>query len=281
MPKTPRITVVTPSFNQGRYLDETIRSVLDQNYPNLEYMVIDGGSTDNSVDVIRGHEARLSYWVSEKDGGQSDAINKGYRRATGDILAWLNSDDCYCPGALQRVADYFSIHGDVDAVVGDLQIIDRDGRLVGTKKTVPITFWRNLYSGCAIPQPATFNTRRAYILTGDLDPRLRYLMDYEYYLRMQSRGIRFGVIPVELAKFRLHNDSKTVSKYAGEFWLDFAAVQNPYLRIPFRGKTLEIYRRVMKWFTRLEIYCVRMVTRGVFVPFRSTLVRRRIRNRLD
>lgn len=278
MPKFPRITVVTPSFNQGQFLEATIRSVLDQAYPNLQYIVVDGGSSDNSVEIIRRYESQLSYWVSEKDRGQSDAINKGFRRATGDIIAWLNSDDAYCPGALRKVADYFAAHPAVGAVIGDLEIIDQGGRRLVTKKAVAATFRRNLYSGCAVPQPATFFTRRAFNTTGELDASLQYQMDYEFFLRMQARGIRFGLMREPLARFRLHGDSKTVSEYRKAFWRDFGRIQGAYLRVPLQGRPLEAYRQAMKWLFRLEIYLVRAFSRGVIMPFRSSNARRRSRD---
>jgi glycosyltransferase involved in cell wall biosynthesis len=217
---TPRITVVTPSYNQGHFLEQTIQSALSQDYPNLEYLVIDGGSTDNSVEIITKYADRISYWASEKDKGQSDAINKGFRRATGDVLAWLNSDDLYCPGALARVAQFFQEHPECGAVIGDQESIDKDGRVIDLKKAVPVTFRRILYSACAVPQPSTFFTRRAWEITGDVDTALHYVLDYDYFLRMQARGIRFGLIKSPLARFRLHADSKTVSEYQRSFWAD-------------------------------------------------------------
>ena len=127
----PRITVITPSFNQAPYLEQAISSVLDQGYPNLEYIIIDGGSTDGSVDILRKFEGRLAYWVSEKDRGQGHAINKGLQRATGDIIAYLNSDDYYLEGTFARVADYFGCHPDVDLIHGRCRVVDERGAKVG------------------------------------------------------------------------------------------------------------------------------------------------------
>ncbi|MGQ0603596.1 MAG: glycosyltransferase family 2 protein, partial [Anaerolineales bacterium] len=122
----PRLSIITPSFNQAQFLEATLRSVLDQHYPNLEYLVIDGGSTDDSVAIIQRYADRLAYWVSEKDRGQSDAINKGLARATGEIVAWLNSDDTYLPGALAAQAGYLCAHTDVEVVYGDCVYTDAD-----------------------------------------------------------------------------------------------------------------------------------------------------------
>jgi glycosyltransferase involved in cell wall biosynthesis len=271
----PRISIVTPSYNQGQFLDKTIQSVLTQDYPNVEYIVIDGGSTDSSVEIIHKYADRLAYWVSEKDKGQSDAINKGFRRATGTILAWLNSDDLYCPGALSRAAQFFRGHPACGAVIGDLGFIDNDGRAMYVKKAVPVNFRRTLYSGCAVPEPAAFYTRGAWEATGDLDVGLHYLLDYEYFLRMQARGVRFGLVKAPLAQFRLHADSKTVSEYQRSFWADFGRVQDRYLKTPFHGTSREYYRQAMKWLYRLQIYLLRAVTRGTIVPFRGTRARKR------
>src|SRR5262245_11946447 len=133
MTRRPRITVVTPSFNQAAYLEQTILSVLGQNYPNLEYIVIDGGSTDGSVDIIKKFQDGISYWISEKDRGQGHAINKGLIRATGDIVAYLNSDDYYLDGALQRVADYFVINPEVDLIHGRCRVVDESGTKVSER----------------------------------------------------------------------------------------------------------------------------------------------------
>src|SRR5512134_129792 len=127
---SPKISIVTPSFNQGKYLERTIRSVIEQDYPNLEYIIIDGGSTDESVEIIRKYEKHLAYWVSEPDRGQSHAINKGFDRATGEIFGWLNSDDWYVPGALKAVAEAFAANPEAGAVVGAGEMVDEEGKLV-------------------------------------------------------------------------------------------------------------------------------------------------------
>jgi glycosyltransferase involved in cell wall biosynthesis len=126
----PRVSIVTASLNQGRFIEETIRSVLLQGYPNLEYIVLDGGSSDNTVEIVKRYAAWLVHWVSEPDLGQSDAINKGFQRAKGEILAWLNADDIYCPRAVRIEVDFLNTHPDVSVVYGGASLIDRDGRIV-------------------------------------------------------------------------------------------------------------------------------------------------------
>lgn len=270
----PRISIVTPSYNQGHFLEQTLRSVLDQGYPNLEYIVIDGGSKDNSVEIIKKYADRLAYWVSEKDQGLSDAINKGYRRATGSILGWTASDDLYCPGSFMRVVQFFRDHPECGAVVGDMETIDEESRVIFSKKSVPVNFRRALYSGSAVPDPATFYTREAWDIAGELDITLPYLMDYEHYLRMLSRGVRFGLIKATLAQFRLQRDSKTISGYERMFWPNFCRVQDLYLKVPLQGAARDWYRRRMSFLYHLQIFLLRAVTRGEFVPFRDRRARR-------
>lgn len=275
MPLAPRFSIVTPSFNQAGFLARTLDSVRAQGLPGVEHIVVDGGSTDGSRAILAERQGDLAWWCSEPDQGQADAINKGFRRASGEILAWLNSDDLYCPGALAAVDEFFRTHPRCDAVVGDLEIIDAHDRVLDVKKAVPFTFRQNLYSGCAVPQPATFFTRRAYALTGELDVSLHYQMDYEFFLRMQARGLRFGVLRRPLARFRLHGTSKTVAEYDRKFWRDFARIQSEHLRLPFGGRFRQGYCRAMKWQTRLEMYLLRALTRGVVLPFRYSHSRSR------
>ena len=213
--KTPKISIVTPSFNQGQFLEQTINSVLDQGYSNLEYFVIDGGSTDNSVDVIRKYEKHLTWWTSEKDRGQSHAINKGLLRATGEIFNWINSDDYYEPGALQHVAEAFedpNIHmACFRANVFGLQTrISRGTDIFENNLAKTIAYTR-------IDQPETFFRKSAVDKMGLLNEGLHYCMDKEWLLRYL---MLFGIHHVHQSKniilnFRYHDTSKSVSQKDG------------------------------------------------------------------
>lgn len=204
----PRISIVTPSYNQGRFIDATIQSVLKQGYPNLEYIIIDGGSTDESVDIIKGHETNLAYWVSEKDSGAADAIAKGFRRATGDILAYLNSDDLYLPGTLHAVAAAFSA-GKSDVVYGNTWWIDTDGGRIGDRRQTPFAPMGYLYGGFDLQQPAVFWTKQAYEKCGGIDPTYMFTFDTELFVRFVNQGSRFTHINQFFAEFRIHPRSKS------------------------------------------------------------------------
>ncbi|MBI4566096.1 MAG: glycosyltransferase [Planctomycetes bacterium] len=210
----PRITVVTPSFNQADYLEATIRSVLGQNYPDLEYFIIDGGSTDSSIDVIRRHERSVAFWCSEPDQGQSDAIAKGFERASGEILCWLNSDDLFLPGALLAVGRYFRRHPEAEALSGGAYWIDPSGRpmrrgapvfTLGVRATYD---YLRHYDIDGLFQQATFWTRAAYEAVGGIDRTLHYVMDWDLYIRLAKRR-RFDVLGRFLGGFRYHAGSKT------------------------------------------------------------------------
>ena len=204
----PGISVVTPSYNQGSFLEETIRSVLLQAYPGLEFIIIDGGSTDNSVDIIRKYEPWITYWVSEPDAGQTYAINKGIQRATGDILSWLNSDDILCPGALQRVAEQFAGIPEVDLVYGDCEMIDDSGN-VFSRFDVRIGDLAGLLEENFISQPSAFFSRRALDAAGGLDSELHYAMDYDLWIRMFLKKMKVCYDPAVLSRFRYHTTSKS------------------------------------------------------------------------
>lgn len=181
--EAPKITVVTPSFNQARFIEATLRSVLKQKYPNLEYIVVDGGSTDGSVEIIQRYSDQLAYWVSEPDRGQTDALIKGFARATGDILCYLCSDDLLEPWTLCEVADFFQKHPLAHAVYGDAVWIDVHGRPVRPKKEHPFNWFIWMYDHDFIPQPSTFWRRELYQRVGGLDPSFDLAMDADLFIR--------------------------------------------------------------------------------------------------
>jgi glycosyltransferase involved in cell wall biosynthesis len=218
MGQFPRITIVTPSLNQAPFLDQTLRSVLDQGYPNLEYIVIDGGSTDGSVGIIRSYEKRLAYWVSEKDRGQSHAINKGLERATGEIIAYLNSDDYYLPGTLNRVAEFFQTHAEIDLLHGRCRSVDVNGQKVGeffgsiTSYSEILDIWDVWWARRNFVQPEVFWTRRIAERVGMLREDLHFVMDYDYWARILAAGGKVGGLDAELACFRLQPNQKTTQR---------------------------------------------------------------------
>lgn len=183
----PRITVVTPSYNQAQFIEDTIKSVLDQQYPNLEYIIIDGGSTDGSQGIIRKYESSLAYWVSEPDQGQTDALIKGFNMATGDIMCWLNSDDLFEPRALWEVARSFEEHPEADMIYGDATWITSNGRLVKRKKEHGFIRFIWMYDHNFIPQPSTFWRSRLYWQSGGLDPKYDLAMDADLWAKFAER----------------------------------------------------------------------------------------------
>ena len=209
----PRITIVTPSFNQGSYLEQTVLSVLNQEYPNFEYIIMDGGSTDDSVKIIRRYEQYLSYWDSNPDGGQSAAVAAGFRRATGEILAWINSDDVYLPGVLRRVGQFFRSDNRLDVCYGNMHVLDKEGKTVAERRVV--NYSSNLlrlgfrYGGLGIYQPASFWRRNLYEKVGGLNPSLFFCMDNDLFIRFVMSGANFKFIQAPLYGFRAHPKSKT------------------------------------------------------------------------
>ena len=221
MPELPRISVVTPSYNQHRFIERTIRSVLDQGYPGLELIVVDGGSTDGTVDVLKRYGDRLR-WVSERDDGQADAINKGIRMATGEIIAYLNSDDLYETGALHTVGRYFAEHPEALWLTGFCRIVDEQDREIRR----PITAWKNfllcrfsydlLLVTNPVSQPATFWRKAAMSVAGPFDKGQHFVMDYDFWLRL-GRLRAPAVIERYLAAFRVYRTSKTSSSFLRSF----------------------------------------------------------------
>lgn len=204
-----KVSIVTPSYNQGRFLERTIESVLQQTYPNIEYVVMDGGSSDESVAILKSYGDRFA-WVSEKDGGQTDAINKGLRRCSGQILAYLNSDDTLEPDAVERVVAFFREHPEIDLVYGDANYIDTDDAVTGRYLTAPYS-WDRLVQDCCVCQPAAFWRSSVTDRFGLFDDSLDFTMDYEYWLRIGRGGGGIMHLPVLLANSRLYPETKTMS----------------------------------------------------------------------
>jgi glycosyltransferase involved in cell wall biosynthesis len=202
--------VVTPSYNQGGFIRETLESVLAQDYPHIEHLVIDGGSTDETAAVVAEYSGRLS-WISEPDRGQSDAINKGFRRARGDIVCWLNSDDVLMPLAVSKAVAEFERDADLKAVYGDAYRIDRQGEVIGEfPKAGPPNLWKLVYHSDYISQPTVFLRRRALDEVGYLDESLHWGMDWDLFIRLGKQG-RIAYIRQLLASQREYDDTKTAS----------------------------------------------------------------------
>lgn len=203
----PKISIITPSYNQGEFIEETIRSVLLQGYPNLEYIVIDGGSTDNTVQILQKYEPFLKY-ISEPDKGQADAINKGLRMATGEIVAWINSDDYYFPGVFYKIVNYFRKNSDVSIVYGNFfNLYTHDSSLNHTIHTGNFNLKR-LIRRDFIGQPAAFFRKKAFFDIGLIDEHLHNSLDYDLFIKLGLK-YKFGYIPEVLAVYRWHGKSKS------------------------------------------------------------------------
>ena len=227
----PLVTVVTPSYNQGQFLESTIKSVLEQNYPNLEYIVIDGGSADNSIEILHAYSDRLVFWVSEKDRGQSHAINKGLSRAKGEFIGWINSDDVLVTGAINLVVSTFLNNPDVDTVYGRLGRIDNQGQHIPTPDLPKDKVSFNKYYAldeCIVNQAGCFWRRRMMDKVGLLNENLHYSMDYDYWMRILLAGGKFLRLEETLALFRLSSGSKTVGQTT-KMAIEGLGVINTYL----------------------------------------------------
>jgi glycosyltransferase involved in cell wall biosynthesis len=208
------VTIITPSFNQAAYLEQTILSVLEQDYSHIEYIVVDGASTDNSVEIIKKYESKLAYWVSEKDNGQADAINKGFARATGEIIAWLNSDDYYLAGTISAAVKIFDEYPEVLLVYGNMLAVDEHGKTFNTLNYKQLTL-EDLLCFQIIGQPAVFMRRAALQTTSGLDPAFHFLLDHHLWIRLAQQG-KILHVPQTWAAARYHAEAKNRAK-AAEF----------------------------------------------------------------
>lgn len=231
MTDTPLVSIVTPSFNQANFLEATIQSVLSQDYPNIEYIVMDGGSTDGCVNILEKYAEQLTYWSSEPDAGQTDAINKGFNLARGEIFAWLNSDDIYKPGAITQAVEFLQGHPEVGMVYGEADFIDDAGNWIGIFPAAR-TDYRRLRQGFVhIPQQSTFFRGRLWKLVGPLDKSFYFAMDYDLWVRLAALSpIRF--VKKTWASFRLHGGAKSMAS-ADRCWPEMIRVHRRLGGSPF------------------------------------------------
>lgn len=238
----PIITIVTPSFNQGQFLERTIISVLNQNYPNLEYIIIDGGSTDCSVEIIKKYEKHIDYWVSEPDKGQSDALNKGFARATGEIFFYLASDDILLPGILDKVAKIFT-NSDIDVLYGNRIIIDSDDNIISERRCVyyiPEITKKGILSnaGFAFYLDSAFYRREIFIKRGGFDLNLHNTMDTDFMFKLMETTKKIKFIREYVIGFRVFAGSKTVSH-----WNDRRKKENQQLFSKYnKSRFIKIYK---------------------------------------
>ena len=238
----PKISIVTPSYNQARYLEKTILSILNQNYPNLEYIIIDGGSTDGSVEIIKKYKKYLEYWVSEKDNGQADAINKGFQKSSGQILAWLNADDLYLPGTLFKVKDNFQKYRENNFIYGHSLLIGKKDNIMRICYTIPQTYHSYIYDrGGNIFQGTVFWKRDVFYKYGGLDSKLYFALEYKLFDNFfkYERGVFLNDI---LAAYRIHKETKSSTVDKELVKKEFISIRDIKANI-----ILRIFYRVRRW----------------------------------
>ena len=211
MKPMPLVSIITPSFNQAAYIEETIKSVLEQNYPRIEYIIIDGGSTDSSLEIIKNYEKELAFWISEKDKGQTEAINKGFSRASGDLLAWLNSDDTYEPRAIGEAVRFLMENPDVGMVYADCNFINEKSEVVGKFNAAQTDLKRLRQGYVHIPQQTMFFRAELWKQVGPLDDSFYFAMDYDLWTRIAAQTEIRYLAGRTWANFRMHTSGKSIA----------------------------------------------------------------------
>ena len=239
----PKITIVTPSYNQGQFLEETIQSVLDQKYPNLEYFVVDGGSKDNSVEIIKKYEKHINWWVSEKDRGQPHALNKGFERATGDVLGFINSDDCLLPGALNFVGKHFA--QGAQWLVGWVLFVELDDQNY-PQRWHPHSRPEHWFVTNPIGQQGTFWKRELYQKYGGFLEEYDLAFDYEYWMRLRFKaGVKPQTVRRCLGTYRMHASSKTITQHSTKMQPEYEQIRANCMPLltPQEQRQVQAFRR--------------------------------------
>jgi glycosyltransferase involved in cell wall biosynthesis len=237
----PLVSIVTPSYNQAQFLEATIQSVLAQDYPRIEYILIDGGSQDGSLEIIQRHASHFAYWVSEKDRGHADALNKGFARAKGEIWAWLNSDDTYYPGAVSEAVRYLVDHPDVGMVYGDADLNDEQGHVIGQFAARQTDYRRMLDGSVHIPQATTFVRASLWKQIGKLDLSLFFGFDFDLWVKI-AKVSQIHYLPRKWATFRLHGEGKSI-RFDDRCYPDMMTVRERELGKGFSKLTLKSWLR--------------------------------------
>lgn len=275
MNNLPKISIITPSYNQGKFIEQTIQSVLSQNYPNLEYIIIDGGSTDNTLEIIKKYEDKIAYWVSEPDNGQADAINKGLERATGEIVNWLNSDDILLPNALNTIVEEFTNNPYASFIYGDTNQINENGEIIYTVKVV--NFKKNvlLYGRILGVQPSIFFRKNVWKKLGFLDEKYKFCMDIEYWIRAAMNNLVFSPVYKTIASNRFHPYTKTIKNQDLLQSEHFGILKNLNIFFTKLPKPVNLYfYEILRNFYRYIWGIQRLLTRRDFGINRSSKIRK-------
>ena len=252
----PKVSIITPSFNQVNFIENTIKSVLKQDYQNIEYIIIDGGSNDGTIDIIKKYEKDVAYWISESDNGQSAAINKGLKVATGDIIGWINSDDVYYENAISSAIQILNEHPEIDIVFGNFDYIDVKGKIIHQSKEIKLNLLVYLFTQqCYHCNVAGLFRKKCFDAYGFIREDLTYSMDYELYIRFASNKCKFYQSNKILGAYRLHSQSKTstaVNRFVAEAKMVSQSYKEKFEFNPIYDKSLKylftVYRLILKVF---------------------------------